>query len=83
MALVRVFERADGGVSFTRPVRKRRPGESQRAYYDEVFGKAVRNDRKLRGRPYVDLDDSELPDREHRDRWRLVDGKVVVPDENE
>lgn len=82
--MVRVIERADGGVSIIRPVRRRRAGETARAYHDDIFGKATRNDKRLHGRAYVDLDDSELPpDREHRDSWRLVDGKVVDGNKSE
>ena len=34
-------------------------------------------------RPYLIIDDSELPDREYRDRWVIQGGKVIVSDEVE
>jgi hypothetical protein len=36
---------------------------------------------KTEPRPYLIIEDSELPDRIHRDRWVIQDGKVVVKDE--
>jgi hypothetical protein len=33
--------------------------------------------------PYLILDDSELPDRIDRDRWKIQDGKVIIKDEVE
>lgn len=38
---------------------------------------------KTEPRQYLIIDDSELPDRELRDRWAIQDGKVVVKDEVE
>jgi hypothetical protein len=38
---------------------------------------------KTEPREYLIIDDSELPDRELRDRWAIQDGKVVVKDEVE
>jgi hypothetical protein len=39
--------------------------------------------RQERSRPYLIIDDSQLPDRQFRDRWVIQDGKVVVKDEVE
>lgn len=38
---------------------------------------------KFESRDYLIIDDSELPDRELRDRWTIEDGKVVIKDEVE
>jgi hypothetical protein len=38
---------------------------------------------KTEPRQYLIIDDSELPDRELRDRWAIHDGKVIVKDEVE
>lgn len=78
--LVRVVAREDGGVSVIRPVRQYRDGEPEDDYHAEVFGKAMTNDPALTDRPYADIDDDDLPSREHRDRWCLRDGRVVVGD---
>lgn len=54
--------------------------ESDAEYYADVFDRAISNDPSLADRPYTDLEDSELPPRASRDRWRLRDGRVVVGD---
>lgn len=38
---------------------------------------------KTEPRQYLIIDDSELPDRELRDRWAIEDGKVIVRNELE
>lgn len=35
-------------------------------------------EKQLVSRPYIIIDDSELPDRKLRELWRIVDSKVVV-----
>ena len=74
--IVRVIGRADGGVTVIHPVRDRRPGESTADYYVNVFNWSTKVNPILDGRPYIDMDPADLPDRKHRDRWRLVDGKL-------
>ncbi len=39
--------------------------------------------RQERSRPYLIIDDSQLPDRQFRDRWTIQDGKVIIKDEVE
>ena len=38
---------------------------------------------KTEPRQYLIIDDSELPDRELRDRWAIENGKVIVKEEVE
>lgn len=78
---VRAYARADGGVTVVYPIRAMLPEETAATFRDDVFGRAEANDVAIAGRPFVDLDDAELPGRERRDRWRLVDGAVVAAEE--
>lgn len=83
---VRLWQRADGFLLINTPARPRREGESWDAYYAEVFDRAEANQPELQGLPHFDLEQSALPrTREHRDYWRLRNGRVVVelPDSDE
>lgn len=61
---VRVVYRDDGGVSVIKPT-----GKSTRTF-EESCEKAMRDQDDLYGRPYDDIDESELPQsREYRDAW--------------
>ncbi|MFY7832041.1 MAG: hypothetical protein ACOVVP_09820 [Pseudanabaena sp.] len=71
-----VFENDNGGVSVMTPIL------GSGLTIEEISSKDIS---LLNGepRPYSIIDDSELPDRIHRDRWAIQDGKVVVKDEVE
>jgi hypothetical protein len=71
-----VFTNDNGGVSVMTPVL------DSGLTIEQIGGKDIP---LLNGepRPYLILDDSELPDRIDRDRWVIQDGKVVVKDEVE
>lgn len=63
----RVVERADGGMSFIIA------GDKFKSFDEE---QAKQSD--LKGRPYVDMDASELPSREYRNCWEIQNGKVKI-----
>ena len=75
MNKVRVLKRNDGGVSVVYPISKsKRPGETEEQWLERVFAKANPNNL-----PYVDIDQSELPqDREDRNAWELDDKEKKV-----
>lgn len=89
--LVRVVERADGTLSIIRPTAPQKEGESDTEYLDRVTETALTAD-ILKGRPYFDIEESELPERNEvcedtscpsthhsaRDAWRLVGGKPAI-----
>lgn len=68
---VRVHYDEDGTIQgITWPVAKRYSGESDTDYLDRVSPAGL-------GEHVLDIDDSELPGREQRDSWVVVDGAVV------
>jgi hypothetical protein len=71
-----VFINGNGGVSVMTPVLDSGLTVEQIAEKDIPL---------LNGgpRPYLIIEDSELPDHIHRDRWVIQDGKVVVKEEVE
>lgn len=69
MSKCRVVYKSDKTVSVIHPVPKsKRPDETEKEWLKRVFNKAMRGE--LKGLPYDDIDDSELPPREDRRFWR-------------
>jgi len=66
--MVRVIYKAGGDVAVIHPVADRP--------LDEIFEKAVKGT-DMEGLPYDDMEASELPAREHRDKWRGAKGQGV------
>lgn len=73
MALCRVIEMLDGSVRVMHPIGAEND-EDARAILDR--DQALHED--LDGRPFIDIDPSDLPDRESRAQWGLTDGEIVV-----
>ena len=67
MAQVIVFENEDGGASVLTPIAD--CGLS----IEEIAAKDVPD-----GKEYLIIDDSELPDRQYRDQWRISNGAVII-----
>lgn len=73
---IRVIE-LNKSVAVVYPAPKsRKKGETEEAWLDRVFAKAMQG--KYKGFPYKDMDSSELPTRDKRSAWEMKDGKVVV-----
>jgi hypothetical protein len=71
--IVRVVEFENGEVRIMTPLSD---GEDA---FTSFIGKALAVFPELVGRPFVDIDDSELPkDFSTRSRWRLRDGRIIV-----
>jgi len=80
MNKVRVVYRADNGVSIIYPaLNSRRADEMETDWLERVFTKCMHGD--LEGRPYDDIDLSELPQsREDRDAWTGRKGQGIWVD---
>lgn len=80
--IVRVFQPPTGPVRIMRPIESRRlPDELDADFCARICNEDMQKDASLAGLPYVDLPLESLPqDRSTRDKWRLVDGKVVIAD---
>ena len=74
MAICRIFQNLDGSVSIMR---------LNPRLQDVTFeGETAKND-SLKGLPFFDVDESELPtDRSERDKWRIQDGKIKIEGKN-
>jgi hypothetical protein len=73
----RVFYRPDGAVAIVHPAPKaKRQGETDEAFFERTcFDAAVKAG--LSGLDFDDMDDSLLPPRSDRDKWRGVKGQGV------
>jgi hypothetical protein len=67
MSQVIVFENEDGGASILIPI------PDCGLSIEEVAAKDVPD-----GKEYLIIDDSELPDRQYRNQWRISNGAVIV-----
>jgi hypothetical protein len=72
-----VFTNGNGGVSVMTPVLDSGLTVEQIAEKDIPL---LNGDQP---RPYLIIEDLELPDRQFRDRWTIQDGKVIIKDEVE
>lgn len=88
-ACVRVYQSPAGPVRVVIPNRKNlAPPETETAFCLRTFATAQARLPSLRGLPYADMDDRDLPARTERDAqgderairnaWRLVQGRIVV-----
>jgi len=79
--LILVIDRPGDSVAVFTPMRPKFDTESWADYYADIFSRQLAKAPELAGLPYAYIEQSELPPtREHRDRWRLRDGRVVVVD---
>lgn len=76
MNQVIAFTNDEGGVSIVTPI------FDSGLTIEEIADKDIP---LLEGRlrPYLVIENSELPDRQFRDRWTIQDGKVIIKDEVE
>jgi len=79
MGKVRVVYRGDKTIAIIHPAPKsRRPKEPENEWLERVFTRAMQQDEGLIGRPYDDIDASELPqDRTYRGLWRGEKGNGI------
>lgn len=71
MARCRVYALADGTLAVVTP--------ADPEAFDRAMARTEAVNPALAGRPYVDCDVADLPDRGTREAWRLNAGKVVAP----
>ena len=74
---VRIIYKADKSVAVIHPAPKsRRPDETEEQWLERVFNKAMQGE--LKGLPYKDIEDTELPSREDRNAWEWDDTKKKI-----
>ncbi len=83
MSHCRVVQKPDGSVTVIRPgLHSRRPDEDELVWLDRVFT-AHMESRGWIGRPFVDMDVSNLPpERTKRNKWRLNPSNSVFVDDS-
>ena len=79
---VRVVYKPDGSISVIHPSpNSQERGETESQWLNRVFNKTQKNDSKLAGLPFDDIEESVLPDRNYRDAWRGSKGSGVAINE--
>lgn len=75
---VRVYYKADKSVIVVYPApNARKEGENEQAFMDRVCAKAAKTAR-VEGRPYDDIDSSQLPSRDYRGAWEGTKGNPIT-----